>query len=109
MGVDDVSPAPVSPSAETQFAETQPAQSQPAQTQSPRLAAAQQPDLLEGAVHLAVGAAWWVTGPIRLGGRLAARAAEAAVDELADAAAGCTPTPRAAPVPGPAGRVRWNC
>ena len=35
--------------------------------------------LLGSAIHLAVGTAWWVTGPVRLGGRLAARAAEAVV------------------------------
>ncbi|HEY4992120.1 MAG TPA: hypothetical protein VII33_08540, partial [Nakamurella sp.] len=74
MGVDDVSPAPVSPSAETRSGETQPAQSH-----SPQLASAQHREPLESAVHLAVGAAWWMTGPVRWGGRLAARAAEEAV------------------------------
>ena len=58
MGVNDVSAAPVSPSAETPSWQTRSGETQPAQSHSPQLAAAQQPDLLEGAVHLAVGAAW---------------------------------------------------
>ena len=37
--------------------------------------------LLGTAVHLAVGTAWWVTGPVRLGGRLAARTAEAVLSD----------------------------
>jgi len=38
-------------------------------------------DVLGTAVHIAVGAAWWATGPLRLGGRLAKRAAEAAISD----------------------------
>ena len=38
-------------------------------------------DLLNKAVHLAVGTAWWATGPLRLGGRLAARTAEAVISD----------------------------
>jgi hypothetical protein len=38
-------------------------------------------DLVAGAVHLAVGTAWWATGPLRAGGRLAARAGKAVLDE----------------------------
>ena len=34
-------------------------------------------DLLGKTIHLALGTAWWATGPIRFGGRLAARTAEA--------------------------------
>jgi len=37
--------------------------------------------LLGTAVHFAVGTAWWVTGPVRLGGRLAARTAEAVLSD----------------------------
>src|SRR6188472_694272 len=39
-------------------------------------------DLLGKTIHLALGTAWWATGPLRFGGRLAARTAEAV---LADA------------------------
>jgi len=39
-------------------------------------------DLLSRTVHFAVGTVWWATGPVRLGGRLAVRTAEAV---LADA------------------------
>ena len=38
-------------------------------------------DLFNKAVHLAVGTAWWATGPVRLGGRLAARTAEAVISD----------------------------
>ena len=37
--------------------------------------------LLGSAIHLAVGTAWWLTGPVRLGGRLAARTAEAVLSD----------------------------
>ena len=47
----------------------------------PDVTSAQPPDALDTAVQLATGAAWWVTGPIRAGGRLATRAAEAALSE----------------------------
>ena len=43
--------------------------------------APQQRDLLGSAAHLAVGAAWWATGPLRLGGRLTVRTAEAVLAE----------------------------
>src|SRR6476661_1882570 len=36
-------------------------------------------DLLGKTIRLALGTAWWATGPIRFGGRLAARTAEAVV------------------------------
>jgi hypothetical protein len=51
-------------------------------TPAPDASSAQGRDLIETAVHLAVGTAWWAIGPIRRGGRLAVRTAEAA---LADA------------------------
>jgi hypothetical protein len=38
-------------------------------------------DLLNKAVHLAVGTAWWATGPVRFGGRLATRTAEAVISD----------------------------
>src|SRR6478609_11227344 len=38
-------------------------------------------DVLNKAVHLAVGTAWWATGPVRFGGRLAARTAEAVISD----------------------------
>jgi hypothetical protein len=38
-------------------------------------------DLIDSAAHLAVGAAWWATGPLRLGARLTARTAEALLSE----------------------------
>ena len=44
-------------------------------------AAGESPDLFNRAVHLAVGTAWWATGPVRLGGRLAARTAEAVISD----------------------------
>jgi hypothetical protein len=44
-------------------------------------AAGESPDLFDRAVHLAVGTAWWATGPVRLGGRLAARTAEAVISD----------------------------
>ena len=37
--------------------------------------------LLGTAIHLAVGTAWWATKPVRLGGRFAARAAEAVLSD----------------------------
>lgn len=43
--------------------------------------AAQRPELLDRAVHLAVGAAWWAIGPVRFGARLAARTAEAVISD----------------------------
>lgn len=38
-------------------------------------------DLIGRTVHLAVGTAWWATGPLRFGGRLVARTAEAVISD----------------------------
>ena len=48
-------------------------------TPEPHASSAHGLDLVDTAVHLAVGTAWWATGPIRFGGRLAIHTAEVAL------------------------------
>jgi hypothetical protein len=50
-------------------------------TPEPHVSSAPGRDLVDTAVHMAIGTAWWATGPIRFGGRLAVRTAEAALSD----------------------------